>query len=183
MSEPTEMKLDDDTGEYTEPIELPPTPTPVQHPRITVVETVYHQGVNESPTHYSFRFSRELKSDEQPYTRRADIGEGWATLDTGWVRNPAVLLLNLPSPIFQRIPSPEDLIESYTKIVDIGVLVTIPDEGKRTHHSAPIPPLSVIPFATLLPGESMRITPFQEREFMIRCRSGSTKLVVTALPG
>ena len=55
-------------------------------PRITVVETLYHQGVlGEDPTTVTCQFTRELKSDEQPYQRRCKVSENPKPLDVGWV--------------------------------------------------------------------------------------------------
>lgn len=81
-----------DGGELVKPDVWVPAAGPFKVPkgraRLTVVEQVCHQGVDESPAELgnSPGFSRWLESDEQPWTRRMrSDSSDWVPLECGWV--------------------------------------------------------------------------------------------------
>ena len=62
--------------------------------RMTVVEHVYHQAEDAPAVLTERRWSAWLKTNEQPYGRRdVKVGVAWQPLDTGWVKNPSLLIL------------------------------------------------------------------------------------------
>lgn len=89
------IKIDDDGKVVITPKNImSPGPKYVKRDtpaRITVVEMVYHQGVNESPTQYDTRYDREIKSEEKPYIRLKSSSEQWSKLIDGWNEKPSLV--------------------------------------------------------------------------------------------
>ncbi len=59
--------------------------------RLVVVETVSHIG--EEIVSADSRFSRNLESDEQPFSRKVYVGQDWAPLECGWIKEASMLVL------------------------------------------------------------------------------------------
>jgi hypothetical protein len=67
---------------------------PQRPARLTVVEHVYHQPEDAPAMVSESRWSAWLKTDEQPYGRReVKVGVAWQSLDTGWVKNPSLVVV------------------------------------------------------------------------------------------
>lgn len=131
--------------------------------RILVVESVYFQPANASPVGVESRFGRELISDDEPYERRQPVGREWAALDSGWLKDSAMAVLSNPAPVWQRIPTPEQLAEAMAKVVE--VIFLRPAEHPNCYNMAP-PSGVVIP-----PGESARLRPSSLGSTWLRCPS------------
>jgi hypothetical protein len=128
--------------------------------RVTVVEGVYHMGVDVPTTVTENRFSRDVESDEQPYIRRFTVGSDWVQLDTGWVDAIGMLVIsNEEGRVFQRIPTKEEREETMRRVVEV----------------AGTPPWLI------LPTESMRGLP-ANRSVRMRCLHGEARVVVTVVP-
>ncbi len=52
--------------------------------RMVVVETLYHATDDESKS-IPHRYSRKLKSDEEPFVRTMRLTETWVPLERGWL--------------------------------------------------------------------------------------------------
>ena len=66
--------------------------------RMTVVEQIYHQCADQSPESFGSSFNVVLKSDEELYKRRIDVGTDWTKVDTGWVKCPTLLRIEHINP-------------------------------------------------------------------------------------
>lgn len=67
---------------------------PIIGPRLTVVQTVYHQRPDMPPTSRESRWDCLLVDDEQPYYREMTIASGSEkTLETGWIDVPGTVLI------------------------------------------------------------------------------------------
>lgn len=149
------------------------TPEPKQtvlKPRITVVETLYHQGVlGETPTTVTCQFSRELESDEQPYQRRCKVGEDPQPLDIGWIEEVGEIhIQNEEGRSLQVQPTNEEKAESAKKVLWIVL---------HNKASSYWPGLLRIPA-----GESQRLLPIYPEELWISSRSGTTRFTITVFP-
>jgi len=125
--------------------------------RLVVVETVYH-GIRESgrdATTRGVRISRELVSDEQPYDRVRKVGTDWSAVETGWLKGADVSVL-----LIRANESECDL--------ELGV-------------ENPAGDLSIIPFARVAVGDSIRMTPVGLAVF-IRATGEGGKVSITAYP-
>jgi len=155
--------------------------------RFGVVETVYFQQPETIPVAVDSRFTRWLDSEEQPYLRQAKIGQDWQEVDVGWLENLPVsqLVLRNDEGKFQVQPTSEQRALVMGRILELAILPR-PDASDltkcRTMRSPPkreIPPLS---FAVLRPGQSLRFEPVDANRLVIRCKSGTARLTLFAIP-
>lgn len=131
--------------------------------RITVSETVYHQLRGDRPISFSGQFARSLETTEQPYTRRTEVGETWSVLDTGWVEEPAmILLINEEGRHLQQNPTDLERAVIGTRCLRVRYE---DDAGEW-----------LVP-----PGESFRGRP-NGRPLMIRCEKGTARYTLHAFP-
>lgn len=136
--------------------------------RVTVVETVHHQLPDAEPATVETRFQRWLESDEQLYRRTLRVGAEWTPIDTGWVESPAVLLLRNDREMFAVQPTEEEKTMAAGKVLEIGVRLDGAD--------------AVVPLFAVHPGHSFRAEPLAVKSLRVRCRVGSTKCTVAAVP-
>ncbi len=88
--------------------------------RITVIEHIYHQEFGESPTQVESRYSRDLDNDTQPYTRNLRVGEAWEPLDTGWIAEAGLLIIQNNEGKFPFCnPTEEEREEAKKKILEV----------------------------------------------------------------
>lgn len=152
---------------------LPPT-------RLTVIGTAYHQSGQAGPTSVAPSYSRVLKSDEQVYHRRVTVGEGWVPLDTGWVSDASLIVVENVG--VARATNPTDAERAADAGRTVVLAVAPEDQSARTHHSKGPRP-DPIPFASVRVGEHVRITdPVPGGKLRVRCVAGSTGVIVTAFP-
>ncbi len=120
--------------------------------RMCVVDTLYHQAPNESPTGADSRFYRWLDQDEQPYGPRVvKVGPDWAPLDCGWLDEASMVLLECRQGAELEIGT--------SAVVD-----------------------SPVPFAVVRRGESARFEPYNLSCLRVRSTDGEAKYAVTIIP-
>jgi hypothetical protein len=159
----------DPTQVIPPPIDRDPT-APTVKARAVVNELVHYEpddsGDGQPVTVVQDTYSRFLESAEQPYQRTITVGEEWKPLSLGWVTEDggrcALLYLQNQPTRFSVIPTAEQRAEADAKVVELGF----------DHLSADI---------LISPGESARFRPSPD-PIMVRCRKGTTKLLVTAVP-
>ena len=142
--------------------------------RLTVVESVYHQPFGESPVEIPSRFSRNLKTREQVYSRRLTATEDWQSLECGWLGNAVGMLVisNDEGKNQQANPTDEE-----RKALAAKVLELCHSDASRTMHSPARRGEWLIP-----PGESMRGCPVAAQQLLIRCQSGAAKFTLHLIP-
>ncbi len=63
--------------------------------RITrIVHTYYESNRKGTPHGSPSRSFRNTSSDEQPYVRELVAGEGWTSLDWGWIETPSLVTIS-----------------------------------------------------------------------------------------
>lgn len=132
-------------------------------PRLVVIGHYYHQNPPGQPRDVEVRFSRALKSEDQPILgRRFTVGEEWQKLDFGWIKEPGLIVIeNLEGRFTQKIPFPEEEAAAALKVLEIG---------------APDHPVMLVPT-----NEIASLTP--AGEVFVRCRSGSARYSLSVVPG
>lgn len=158
--------------------DLRPVPIVKQNPkpRMGVVETVYHQSPGDNPTSVESKFSRLLKSDDQPFSRKMTVGAEWVEISTGWLEKSPLSMIHISNregENRQVIPTPLELIKMAERVVEIA-LQTFPNGP----HNEPV----FEEFADIHPGESCRFTPKRARQYFLRCRSETAKVTATVFP-
>lgn len=128
--------------------------------RLTIVETVYHRQYGEEATSVESRFTRELETQEQPYTRRLKVEEDWRSLDVGWIAQVGMLIIeNTEGKFLHRNPTEAEKAETLKKILEIK------HEGSEGCW-------------LILPGESMRACPSDASSLRIRCQLGIARFTI-----
>lgn len=150
-------------------------PSPVFEPayfrsKLTVVETVYHQGANRQPTSTDSRYSRYLETDDQPYSRTVTLDEAWKVLDIGWfaerqpLRVRLLVIQNEEGKYLAIQPTDLERLALKEKVVEVSVGGISADWE-------------------VLPGESLRGSPSGDpRRLRLRSRSGKTRCTYTLYP-
>lgn len=143
-----------------------PTPTPVTHARMTVVETVSYSPPNEESVGFDSRFGKLLKTTEQPYMRRTVIGVGWQPLDLGWLKDKEVAMImiyNLESLRgLARQPTEKQKSEILEKVIEVSF-------SKKKDE-----------LFLIYAGESARFLP--SGTIYLRSRSGESRYKVAVIP-
>lgn len=109
-------------SDQPEPEQSEPKQKP-QPDRITVVESVYHQRFTKQPTGVESRFSRNLDTREQPYTRQLTATKDWQPLDCGWLKSVGMLVISNDG-------SENDLLVGYGRGHDVNWIIP-PGESMR----------------------------------------------------
>ena len=142
--------------------------------RLTVVETVYHRSIGQEPSMFDSRFSRELKTRDQPYgPRRLVATEKWALVDLGWVKSAGMIVVrNEEGQHLQANPTEQERAETRRKVLEIAWQETVdnPEIEEPSNYSWLVPP-----------GESFRGYPACSK-LLIRCRSGNAKYTLFVVP-
>lgn len=168
MSETSELSGTSETSETSDP------KPPVRKPRITVLETLYHQGVlGEKPTTVECQFERELESDEQPYQRRCKVGEDPQPLDVGWIEEVGEIhIQNNEGRSLQVQPTEEEKAETAKKSLSLGIQILKHDQDGRYFYR-----LLEIPA-----GESTRLNFNTATEWFICSEHETTRFTITVFP-
>jgi hypothetical protein len=152
--------------------------------RVTVVESIYHENIDGPHQIHAQPFSYNLQSDEQTYTRIMTVGTEWTKLDTGWLNNKCSLihLLNLGSRVGPTRPTEQESQEAESKIVELSIQHYI-YTGKEPSCKEP----NHLICSYLSPRKSIRVEPKGPKcnlsdGYYLRCRSGTTRVQITALP-
>lgn len=139
---------------------------PPLHNRLTVVDSVYYQPTDGSPTTAmgdASRFSRELQSDEQPYERHKLAKDGWEPLDHGWIDRCGMLVLRNDEGHFAVNPTPEQRAAVFERVIE----VSFGDDKCRIL----VPPL-----------ETCRFYPDDVCCMQLRCRTGTARYTLYLVP-
>lgn len=145
-----------------------------QKARMTVVESVYFQGLSVAPAGSDRRFGRFVQSDDDPYQRTCKLSQDWQPLDLGGYLDKVGMLCFYNEPNRRAtIPTAEQKAEDEARVVEMGIAA-----GGDGEEGVEV----VVPFAQVLPGESGRIHPSCARRLRLRCRQGKARCVVLALP-
>jgi hypothetical protein len=150
-----------------------------QRDSITVVEQIYHQPAGEEPTAYHHSFVRKLFIQEQPYSRKIKVGEGWQPLDLGWFRDRPdaigmVQVVNSEGRLTQTQPTDEERAAVAAKVICVVSKVV----GDRI-----IGVLAEDDFCwQIFPGESFLGSPTNANRLWIRCKSGVAQATVNVFP-
>ncbi len=138
--------------------------------RIVVVETVYHQQQDAAPVSVVSRYSADLETDEQPYTRvfKLEAGGAWKKLETGWLSSSRCVSIAVQAIKRQAKPSKDQLALDEKKMLEISVAER--EGGSRG--------------ADLLvaPSESTRFRPASLASVYLRCQEGPIRVSVTVFP-
>jgi hypothetical protein len=142
--------------------------------RITVVEQVYHRPADGGePTVAETRFSRELASQEQPFERRAKVGEDWQPLEHGWLESAGMLLIsNEEGRHLQVNPTDEERLSISRRVLEL--IYAMEDDELLVPQSSCT---WLIP-----PGESMRAYPSDVSRLCVRCQSGVARFTLRLYP-
>lgn len=138
-------------------------------PRITVVETVYHQAPGQQPTSVECRHTKSLDSDEQPYTRRVKVGQEWQALDCGWLEEASLLVLSNAKEQFAVNPTDEQRQEAEARVVEVGIAAE--DDDTR-----------ITPLFLIAPGDTFRGQPLGVKAIKLRCRKGEATVTINLFP-
>lgn len=148
-----------------------PVFNPNRRCHLTIIDTIVHQLADENAIPVDSRYTRWLTTDEQHCSRIKKIGESWEPLDTGWIEDCGMLMIKNKEGGRKLVnPSIEEQEKEKTKVVEVATTVFI--TGKMVE----------IPFAMILPGESLRLQPVNLESYRIRCRSGECRISVDAFP-
>lgn len=140
-------------------------PTPKN--TLTVVENVYHQVVGEQPTMTESRFTRDLESTEQVFTRHLVLTEEWKPLEVGWLDQLSMMVIKNNEGIgLKQIPTKEQREEIDQRVIEVSYT---PNSFKFMGW-------------TIFPRESMRACPSDARLLHLRCRTGTARATITLLP-
>lgn len=137
---------------------------PVLRDRLTVVGSVYHQSPTEEADGFEAQFSRWLETCDQPYRRHTAAGEAWQPLDCGWLKEVGMLVVRNDEGRFQQ---------------------TVLDESEKAEVSGKVLELGFAGAAgswLVLPGESFCGCPAAIAGLQIRCRQGTARFTVFAVP-
>lgn len=67
--------------------------TPNQPPRLVVRQTYYHTRPGRDPDCCEPRYVRWLATADQPCIRELSLTDSWVPLDTGWVKEPSLVVV------------------------------------------------------------------------------------------
>lgn len=143
---------------------------------VTIVSTVYHRASpHDESTSVLCNFGRDLASDEQPCgPRTVKVGEEWQPLELGWLKDCVgmVIITNEEGRFPQRKPSEEEKAEAAERMLQVAVVMMV---DWATEHLT-------VPFALVLPTETLCFCPADASALRVRCRKGTAKVTITLLP-
>jgi hypothetical protein len=138
--------------------------------RLTVVTQIRHQASELEPANaFDFRWSKQLKSDEETYTRKLKAGTTWKPFPKGWTDTPALVRVeNMEGKRPQSIPSDEDREQINKRVVEIAYLDS---DGK---------PLGLV--MQIKPGEAHTFPPLSLDNIYFRARVEVALIHVAIVP-
>jgi hypothetical protein len=138
--------------------------------RFVVNETVGHIPVKGATVTLETHITRGLITNEQPYLRRCKVSTSWQPVDTGWIKEAAVLVLRNDEgqEARQLQPDREERLAVARRVVELGLV------GSSTG--------VVIPFAEIRPGESARISPVFLSHIYWHCREDEAQVSLLLIP-
>lgn len=129
---------------------------------LIVQETIYHITPDGAES-LAANSNRKLASDEQMYQRRCTATDKWEQLDTGWVKDIALLHVENKEGRFLINPSEEEREDSDKRVLEISYCP------------------EVVGGWLIPPRETFRGTPSGSTLY-IRCKHGEAKYLVSAIP-
>lgn len=155
-----------------EPILLKiPPPSPAEPPcQLVILQTVYHQSPGQDAAGSESRVGRTLASDEQPYIRHTRAGDEWKPLDTDWIPDPGLVVIENRGTQFRVNPTEAEKAEAARKTV---IVAADPQCD---------PSVGPTPFAEIPPGESLTLSPREIDRWRIKCAVGSVAITISAYP-
>lgn len=92
-------------------------------PRLTVVQQVYHQRPDMSPSQYEHRWDVILEIDEQPYYRERTLQpDEEHSIDCGWIEKPGTLLIENQEGLFTgKNPTPEEREDVAGRVLHLSI--------------------------------------------------------------
>lgn len=151
--------------------EKPMAPNSPVNARLVVVEQIYFQSHNNDPVPLERRFVRQLKTDEQPYSRIIKVGKEWQQLDCGWIDKCSMLHIENIYPQWSVNPTPEERKEVDERIVELAICREDAPSGSIVVGDWDIPC-----------GETFRGTPRFLDRLYLRCPTGEARCKVTLFP-
>lgn len=135
--------------------------------RMTVVENIYYQPINDSPITILGRaniFSTNIESNESPYERHRVATPKWEVLDSGWIDTVGgVLVLRNEEGKFTHYPSLEEKEKLAAKVLEISF------DGVNASIS-------------VLPSETCRLRLINLKQVYLHSRSEPVKYTLALLP-
>lgn len=161
-----------------------PKVVPHKPPKLTITGSYYHQVFGKDPQSYLPKFERTLVEEEQVYTRNLKIGEKWTLIDTGWIKDPSIIIItNYGIPRPQGVLSPEQItLLSLSKLMVSLEPIEVEDRTPRTMFSPPKRSTAPQPFMVIYPGETFPISVPPTMKYGIWCVSGTVGALITAYP-
>lgn len=138
--------------------------------RVTIVDSIYHSVQGQDPVSFEFRFNIKLDSDEQIYVRsRIKCPSKWIPLDTGWIEDCSVLIIeNKGWSEQQYIPTEKEEIAERKRVVELAYV----NKGGRALHKPWIVPV----------GSTTKLFPSSLENLCIRCAYKETRISLIAIP-
>lgn len=141
--------------------------------RLTVVDNTYHQ-VDGSPEPLGLvhRYSRTIKDGGQAYTRSVKVGGTWQPIDSGWLKGPALVILeNREGLEYQVNPTHEDRASDKQKVVTVGFILVgfTPSE-------------EIAKGLILQPGEHVKFQVRDVAAIRLRCEHKEAKVMIHLVP-
>lgn len=154
----------------------------VARPFLTVVERIVHAGIGVEATSVESMHEIPLRTREQVYRRQLTVDGGWRPIDLGWVgdRVSLVHLSNREGERFAVTPSPEELAEIESRVIQIGVVVS---EVGRDATQWDAPTSVIVPLFLVRPREAIRFAPAGGVDRLrVRCAFGQARATLVAFP-
>lgn len=170
-----------------------PEPTP----KLIVVSHTYHRDKNGRARDITCRSVRELSNRDDCIIREMIVGEEWVQLESAWIKDIGYLVIrNNGGKPFQVIPTPEQLQEAQSRIVEIGYRLQLPlnslPEKKAIHSTRTMfdPPQiiqeitpSYLTLWTIHPnGEPLQGKPSSSVPLYMRCLNGEVTVSMMIVP-
>lgn len=137
---------------------------PVLKPRLTVIETVYHQEPGSDPTSFTSSFPVLLETTEQPCIRKLKIGQVPQSLDT-WLSSVSELIIRNDEGTYRDKPgrpSEEDKEDVKRHVIEVL------RNGQLTDY--------------VRSGRSCRFEPSDFKSIQLRCQHGEARVTIAAFP-
>lgn len=133
--------------------------------KVTVVEQFYYRAFDEEAQQITSQFSYSLKTrDEQVFSKREKVGEAWEPINLGWLDGCSNLIIQNKEGIFKdKNPTEEQVEDALKKILEV--------RHKDDKHSW-----------LILPTTSVRFTPSDSKNLVIKSQFGTTKFTLNAIP-
>jgi len=136
--------------------------------KITIVQQFYYQIHGRNPNQVTSKFDRQLKTKEQFYTRWKIVGEEAQELDTGWIDDPEMIIIqNVEGKDLNRIPTEEEREKIANRILQVCI--------KSPHQ------LAYLPILKVRPGEDVTFTPVQGQAYYLRCQKETASSIIHAI--